>query len=402
MESWVLDLEDCSLSSGQHMGKLSPKATEILSFLISCNGSVVSRNDILEEIWKGRHTNPDLVREYVFEIRNALGDSAKDPRYIETVGRRGFRIIGPIVIKDKQAPSERDIASELKNVDVNRVGAIHRHQVKICPSKDGASIAHAVSGKGYPLLFAGSWMTHLEMDWESPAYGDYIRHLSDRFEVIRYDQRGNGLSQWSDVDISFERMVDDMEVVVDEYDYDQVAILGMSQGASVAIAYALRQPSRVSHLVLNGGYARGRKQRGDDASYEESKALVSLIRNSWANENPSTRQILTTLLMPEASQEQVKWFNNFQKLCGPAENIAKFRALFDDINVTDILPKVSVPTLVLHSNRDSVAPLSEGILLASNIKQASFVQLNSPNHMLFETEPDFPKMIQSIQSFVSV
>lgn len=244
-------------------------------------------------------------------------------------------------------------------------------------------------------------MTHLEMDWESPAYGDYIKHLSDRFEVIRYDQRGNGLSQWSEVDISFERMVDDMEVVVNEYGYDQVAILGMSQGASVAIAYALRQPSRVSHLVLNGGYARGRKQRGDEASYEESEALVSLIRHSWANENPSTRQILTTLLMPEATQEQVRWFNNFQKLCGPAENIAKFRSLFDDINVAKILPKVSVPTLVLHSNRDSVAPLSEGKLLASKIQQASFVQLNSPNHMLFESEPDFFKMIESLESFVN-
>lgn len=244
-------------------------------------------------------------------------------------------------------------------------------------------------------------MTHLDLDWESPAYGDYIKHLSDRFQVIRYDQRGNGLSQKTNVDINFEHMVDDMEVIIDTYGYDKVAILGMSQGASVAIAYARRQPARVSHLVLNGGYARGRRQRGKTADHEESSALVSLIRHSWANENPAIRQVLTSLLMPGATQEQMQWFNEFQKLCGPAENIAQFRALFDDINVASILPEIRVPTLVLHSDGDSVAPLSEGLLLATQIKSASFVQLNSPNHMLFEYESDFYKMIESIEQFVN-
>ena len=147
-------------------------------------------------------------------------------------------------------------------------------------------------------------------------------------------------------------------------------------------------------------YARGRRQRGNEAEIEESEALVSLIRHNWGNENPAVRQTLTTLFMPEASQEQMQWFNGFQKLCGPGENIAQFRALFDDMNVSRLLPKVAVPTLVLHSNRDSVAPLSEGKLLASQIQGASFVQLNSPNHMLFEAERDFPKMIESIEKFV--
>ena len=385
MKSWVLDDKDGSLTSGSDQPSLTPKAASVLKALIEQTGNVVSKEEILNQVWQGLHVSPDLVREYIFEIRQAIGDKASEPLYIETVGRRGFRLIGPITLRIFHDTPKRP--SKLP-------------AVKYCQSKDGASIAHASSGDGYPLLFAGSWMTHLDMDWESPAYGDYIRHLSNRFQVIRYDQRGNGLSQWSDIDITFEGMVDDMEVIVDAYGFDQVAILGMSQGASVAIAYALRHPERISHLVLNGGYAQGRRQRRDPAAHEESKALVSLIRNSWGNENPLVRQAFTTLFMPDASQEQMQWFNEFQRICGPGENIAQFRELFDNMNVTEMLPMVKIPTLVLHSDRDSVAPISEGKLLASRIPGASFVQLNSPNHMLFEKEDDFPKMIECIEAFI--
>lgn len=195
-------------------------------------------------------------------------------------------------------------------------------------------------------------------------------------------------------------MVDDMEVVMNAYGFDKVAILGMSQGASVSIAYAIRHPERVSHLILNGGYARGRKQRGNPADHAESDALVSLIQSSWGNDNPAIRQTLTTLFMPDATQAQMQWFNEFQRQCGPAENIARFRSLFDDLNVAHLLDKVSIPTLVIHSDRDSVAPISEGHLLANNIPGAEFELLNSPNHMMFAHEPDFEKLISGIEDFV--
>ena len=210
MKDWVLDHKDGSLTSGTEGVSLSPKATSVLKVLVEQAGGVLSKEDILNQVWEGLHVSPDLVREYIFEIRQALGDKASDPHYIETVGRRGFRLIGPISLRYEQAVPKRPAQLPA---------------VKYCPSKDGTSIAHASSGNGKPLLFAGSWMTHLDMDWDSPAYGDYIRHLSDRFQVIRYDQRGNGLSQWDNLDISFEGMVDDMEVVVDTYGFDQVAIL---------------------------------------------------------------------------------------------------------------------------------------------------------------------------------
>lgn len=273
--------------------------------------------------------------------------------------------------------------------------------VRYLLSDDGISIAYADVGTGYPLVFGGCWMTHLEKDWESPSTRAFLTHLSKRYKLIRYDQRGNGMSDWDNVDISFEKMVDDLERVIDCYEFEKVAIFGASQAASVSIAYLMRRPERVSHLILHGGYARGRRRRDNPEAAAESEALVTLIRQGWGAENPAFRQTMTSLFMPDASLEEAAWFNEFQKNCGPADNIARFREVFDEMDVSDLLDRVNVPTLVLHCTEDSVAPISEGKFLAARISGAQFVMLKSRNHMIFENEPDFPKFVQSIRDFIT-
>jgi class 3 adenylate cyclase/pimeloyl-ACP methyl ester carboxylesterase len=272
--------------------------------------------------------------------------------------------------------------------------------VRYVLSGDAVSIAYADVGTGYPLVFGGSWMTHLEKIWEFPGWGFFLTQLSKTFRLIRYDQRGNGMSDWDNVDISFEKMVDDLERVIDCYDYEKVAIFGPSQAASVSIAYAIRHPERVSHLVLHGAYARGRRRRGKPEDAAESEALVTLIRQGWATENPAFRQTMTSIFMPDASREEADWFNDFQKTCGPAENIARFREMFDEMDVSDLLDKLQVPTLIIHCSGDTAAPISEGKFLASRIPGAQFIMLNSNNHMIFENEPDSSKFVQSIRDFI--
>ena len=326
-------------------------------------------------------------------IKNTIGSDV--PMQFEDFGHQR--------LKNVRAPVHAYLISQSHLAEVERSpgsGISGQSTVRYCQSKDGTSIAHAAVGEGYPLVLAGSWMTHLEWDWESPSYRDYLAQLSGHFTVIRYDQRGNGMSAWDDVDISFEKMVDDMECVIDQYDYEQVAILGMSQGASVAIAYITRRPDKVSHLVLNGGYARGRRRRGSAKDKAESEALVNMIRYGWATENPAFRHAMTTLFMPDASPEETNWFNAFQKACGPGENMACFREMFDEMDVSDHLANIKAPTLIVHSDEDAIAPISEGKFLASRIPGAQFIQLKSKNHMMFGNEPDFPKLISSISEFV--
>ena len=283
----------------------------------------------------------------------------------------------------------------------SEIGLADQSPVQYCSSPDGVSIAHTKVGEGYPLVAVGSWMTHLEEDWANPMWGHYLSNLARDFSVIRYDQRGNGMSDWDNVDISFDTMVDDLKAVIDCYDCEKVALFGPSQAASVSIAYAQQYPEKVSHLILYGAYARGRCKRGNPEGIEESKALVTLIRQSWGRDNPVVRQMITSLFMPDATQEETIWFNEFQKTCGPGENIAKFREIFDDIDVSHLLANVSVPTLVVHCVGDSVAPLAEGKLFASRIPGAKFVTLNSRSHMVLENDPEFPRLLHSVRDFLN-
>jgi pimeloyl-ACP methyl ester carboxylesterase len=320
---------------------------------------------------------PATVRNHLAAIYRKLGVSGK-PGLISALAESSS-------IASQASPTE--------------IGLIDQSPVRYCPSSDGANIAYVQVGNGYPLVLCGSWMTHLEWDWSNPGWGHHLSHLAKDFTLIRYDQRGNGMSDWN-VDISFDKMVDDLRSVIDCYDYEKVAIFGPSQAASVSIAYTREHPQRVSHLILYGGYARGRRRRGDPEAEAESEALVTLIRQGWGRENPAFRQTLTSLFMPDASQEQAAWFNKFQKACGPGPNIARFREVFDKMDIADLVAGVKVPTLVVHCVEDSVSPLSEGKFLASRISGAQFVTLNSRSHMLLENDPEFPRFLHSVREFL--
>lgn len=273
-------------------------------------------------------------------------------------------------------------------------------EIRFCRSTDGVSLATCAVGDGPPLVFAGSWMTHLEKDWDSP-WGPYLRALVQDFQLIRYDQRGNGMSDWDVPEISFERMVDDLASVIAASGHGRVALYGASQAASVAIAFTHRHPERVSRLVLHGGYARGRRRRDNPEDAAESEALVTLIRKGWGSQNPAFRQMMTSIFMPDASSEEAAWFNAFQRATAPPENAARFRELFDEMDVSALVPEIAAPTLVLHSTGDVAAPLAEGKFLASRIPGARLVTLQSNNHILFENEPEFPKLLSSLRAFLA-
>ncbi len=327
-------------------------------------------------------------------VKDALGQEA-DIR---------FEDLGPQRLKNLSKSVHAYLVADVdgdRPAKSDSYGLSDQSTVRYLQSSDGVSIAYADVGEGYPMVLMGGWMTHLEKDWESPIMRYFLTNLSKSFHLLRFDQRGNGMSDWDNVEMSFDKMVDDLERVVDRFDYEKVAIFATSQAASVSIAYAVRHPDRVSHLVLHGGYARGRRHRGEPGADAESEALVTLIRQRWGADNPAFRQYMTSLFMPDASGEEAAWFNEFQRTCGPGENMAGFRAMFDALDISELLDQVRVPTLILHCHEDSVAPLSEGKFLASRIPDAQFVMLHSKNHMIFENEPDFPKFVQSIRDFVT-
>jgi pimeloyl-ACP methyl ester carboxylesterase len=274
-------------------------------------------------------------------------------------------------------------------------------EIRFCMAPDGVQIAYATVGSGPPLVKAPNWMNHLEYDWESPVWRHFVQELAGHHSLVRFDQRGNGLSDWEVEDISFEAFVRDLETVVDTVGIEKFPLLGVSQGSAISIAYSVRNPGRVTGLVLYGGYARGRRQRGSKAAAEQADAFITLIRHGWGQDNPSFRQLFTSAFMPDATLDQMNWFNELQRISTSPENAARIRDANEDVEISDLLPQVQVPTLVLHCREDGVVPFDEGRRMAAMIPNARFVALEGRNHLMLEDEPAWRRFQSEVRNFLA-
>jgi pimeloyl-ACP methyl ester carboxylesterase len=243
-------------------------------------------------------------------------------------------------------------------------------------------------------------MSHIEYDWHSPIWRHLLLALVSNHRLVRYDQRGNGLSDWEVNDFSFEAIVSDLETVVDAAGLNRFALVGLSQGCAVSAAYAARHPERVSRMILYGGYTRGWKRRGTKDKVEQEEAMLALARHGWGQDNPAFRQVFTSLFAPDATAEQMQWYNELQRISTSGDNVVRIDHAFGDIDVSDLLANVVTPTLVLHCRDDSVTPFSEGRRFAKLLPNSNFVALEGRNHLLLETEPAWRRFLSEIQRFI--
>jgi pimeloyl-ACP methyl ester carboxylesterase/DNA-binding CsgD family transcriptional regulator len=276
-----------------------------------------------------------------------------------------------------------------------------QQRIGFCASEDGTRIAYAVHGSGPPLLKTANWLTHLEKDWQSPVWRHWLGALGETHTMVRYDERGCGLSDRDVSTLDLDAWVADLEAVIETTGIERFSLLGISQGAAIAIAYAVAHPERVDRLVLYGGYARGRRHRGP-ASVEEAELLVRMIRVGWGQPLPAYRRVFTTLFIPEGNAEQMEWIDELQRTSSSAEQAAAIRAARDRLDVTDSAPRVRAPTLVLHSLHEQLVPFDEGRLMASLIPGSQFVALDSKNHILLEDEPAWPEFVSSVGEFLGL
>lgn len=273
-------------------------------------------------------------------------------------------------------------------------------QIRFCTTADNVRIAYAVTGQGYPVVKAANWMSHLHYDRESPVWRHWVDGLSRHNRLIRYDERGNGLSDWAVDDLSAEAMLADLEAIVAASGIERFALLGISQGCAISVMYAVRHPERVSHLVLYGGYVCGWRARGDPAEIARRSAMGVLIRRGWGQNNPAFRQMFASLFIPGATQEHMHWFNELQRKSASPDNAAKLHNAFGNIDVRSLLEQVSTPTLVLHARDDAVVPFQQGLEFAGGIPNARFVPLDSGNHILLDNEPAFPRFLGEVHDFI--
>jgi pimeloyl-ACP methyl ester carboxylesterase len=244
-------------------------------------------------------------------------------------------------------------------------------------------------------------MNHLEYDWKSPIWRHLANELSRDYTLVRYDQRGNGLSDWTVESFSFAAFMSDLEAVVDAAQLERFSLFGISQGCAVAIEYAVRHPERVRKLVLLGGYARGWRRRQSPEEIAARDAMLTLIRTGWGQDNPAFRQLFSSLFMPEASAEEFRLFNELQRVSCSPENAARISIAAGEIDVSQRLALVSTPTLVLHCTEDARIPFAAGRALATGIPGARFVALESKNHLLLSHEPAWHRCLGEVRAFLA-
>ncbi|HKA19107.1 MAG TPA: alpha/beta fold hydrolase [Blastocatellia bacterium] len=381
------------LAEGTKRVPLTPKAFQILLALVESQGQILSKEELLQKVWPDTFVEEATLAQNVFTLRKVLKDDRGTSHYIETVPKRGYRFVARVT----------EIASKAlgPGPEGRHAGTPARQDIRFCSTRDGVRIAWASVGSGYPLMKAANWLNHLDYEWESPVWKHWIAELTKHHRFVRYDERGNGLSDWEVMDISLAAWVQDLETVVDSAGLDRFVLMGISQGGAPAITYAVRHPERVSHLILIGAYSRGWEHRDNPEALKARHAFETLVRLDWGTKNPAFSFNFANLYVPEnATHEHQRWFNDLRLVSASPENAARIMEACDKINVRALLPSVSVPTIVFHSGSDRAVSSDEGRILAAEIPNARFVPLSSANHLLLADEPAWGVFVEELSRFL--
>jgi len=247
-----------------------------------------------------------------------------------------------------------------------------------------------------------NWVTHLERDWEGPIWPPWFEELSRHHTLVRYDLRGSGLSDRQVDDLSLEAWVKDLEAVVDDLGLDPFSILGLCQGGSIAVAYAVRHPNRVRKLVLYDAYTHGALVEGQRV-FERAKAeaLTQMIKVGWGRRNAAFRKVFADLLVPDGTKEQQQWLADLQRESTSPEMAARLWRAFHEVDIRDLAPRVQSPSLVFHVTSDAMIPFAMGRRLASLLPDARFIPLDGNNHILLPDEPAWERFISELHGFLA-
>ncbi len=309
--------------------------------------------------------------------------------FVDTYQTRANRPAIRIVIH----PARRDYPGR-----VPTLGSAQQ-DVRFCRAPDGVRIAYAVHGSGPPLVITTCWLSHLQHDWQSPVWRHFLRDLGRVATIIRYDERGHGLSDREVDDFSLEARVGELEAVVAHAGVDRFAMMAMSQGGPVAIRYAAEHPDRVTRMLFYGSYAAAMPDPTPD-QLAMSEAINQIIKVGWEHPTPEFRRVFTTLMIPGATEEQMSWLDELQRVAVTGETAYESRTQRVLADTTAELDRLRMPTLILHSVEDRMNDFERARVLASHIPDARLVPLESRNHILLEDEPAWPVFVAEVTEFL--
>lgn len=386
---YVLEVEERRLVRETSEVRLRGKLFDTLRVLVENAGCLVRKDDLMQAIWPDSVVEENNLDHCISQLRKLFHPD----KYIETVPRHGYRFVGEV---RSPAPGPRLVQLERAREQVDPP----EQEIRFFTATDNVRIAYTVGGQGPVLVRTIDWLNHLDFEWKSPFLRQWLSEVMQHNTLVRYDQRGSGLSDWNVDDFSFERTVQDFEELVDAAGLEEFAILGGCQGAAVGTAYAVRHPERVTKLIFYGAFANGWPSPGEGVM-EHFNALLTLVRHGWGRDNPAFRQLWTTLFRPDADSVEMDWLNELQRISTSPDNAVRMMQEFPKIKILDLLPNVSCPTLVLHSRDDAAVPVQEGRLIAARIRGARFVELPSRSHLVAPGDPAWDIFVEAFSDFMS-
>jgi len=359
--------------------------------------------------------------DVVFDGGDVFGDGVNVASRLQDLSEPGSLCVSDIVhqaVGDRFGQAFRDMGSQrVKNIsrpirvwqwtpdapaeDQELSEAASHQRVRFATSPDGVQIAWASVGQGPPLLKAPNWLNHIEYEWRSPVWGPVLTEMARHTRLVRFDQRGNGLSDWDVDEISPEAMIGDTATVARAAGLDRFALFGISQGCAYSIRYAVENPEQVTCLVLLGGYLRGRLKRPDPEQAKLYEALTLAIRDGWGSPNPVFRHFFTSNFIPDAPPETAASFDELQRMATSTETALRLWQMNAQIDASELAKRVTAPTLVLHCAGDRVAPLAEGRYMARQIPGAGFVELPGNNHIILAGTPAFDRFFEETTNFLA-
>ncbi|WP_084124872.1 alpha/beta fold hydrolase [Demequina sp. NBRC 110054] len=388
-DDFALDTAAYELRRGGDTVRVEPRVFDLLRHLIEHRDRVVTKEELLDELWGTRFVSESALTTALRSVRKAVGDSGGEQRLIQTSHGRGYRFVGEVT-QDRLDDPPRPPHDVLPQ------------RIEFCSAADGTRIAYATVGAGPVLLKAANWITHLDLEWESPVWSHWLHGLARDRTLVRYDERGCGMSDHAARSNTFDDWVSDLETVVEASGLERFPLLGVSQGGAVALAYAVRHPERVSRLILAGAYAQGRRVRArTQEERAEADLDLDLARVGWEQEDATFMRVFASQFLPHGSVAEWDDFTRFQQRTCPGENAVAFLEEFGRIDVTALVPKVSCPTLILHSRDDRRVPVSQATQLASLIPDSRLVLLDSASHLIGESEPAWQEFLDHIDGFLA-
>lgn len=381
----LLDSDRRTLLRGDAPVHVEPQVFDLLLLLAQHNDRVVSKDELVETVWRGLSVSDATIAARVSLARKAVGDDGREQAIIRTVHGRGVQLVADLRTEQPTAPATQRGTKQ----------SIH-----FARSALGARIAYAKSGEGPPLVRVGHWLSHLELDWLSPVWRPLLDALGRDHTLYRYDQRGTGLSSRSLDGADLDAFTDDLVAVADANGLQRFPIFAASQAVPVAIRCAERFPDRISGLILYGGFAVGRALRPASPDDIDEDTLLALIKAGWGKAGSPFVNAFSALSLPDATPEQMDSFIKMQTETISPENAARLRQIVDRFDVQDSLASVRAPTLVLHALSDAMQPIEQGRVLASEIPNAEYVALQSRNHIPLPQEQSWTQLVTEVEMFL--